>query len=162
MTSDITFHIGYREKGVEDMQLNPRVNIRIEFDDVSIPSANSYHSTFELPFWLEIVRILSDICEVSEHARSHIVFDNGAVLLFKRIDHETVEITNLYTEDAINDKSERLGIENSATVSLEELSDAVLEQVQSTLRRIRRDHPEADDNRIQLIKGEIQKLMDNS
>ena len=90
------------------------------------------------------------------------MFDNGAVLLFKRIDHETVEITNLYTEDAINDKSERLGIENSATVSLEELSDAVLEQVQSTLRRIRRDHPEADDNRIQLIKGEIQKLMDNS
>ena len=106
---------------------------------------------------MTLLRVLDDVRTSDGDARTFFEVNGGAILLPDQVERGRIEIANRYSEKAINDGSERLGIENTATVSIEEFTDAVLERARSTLQRIREDHPEANDHRIELIEQGINR-----
>ncbi|WP_410767407.1 hypothetical protein [Haloferax sp. DFSO60] len=141
----------------EGERYDPRCGVAIRAGGVWIPGEDIYTEAPEVSFWIEQLLVLKNLIEGSD--KEEILLGGGRAISFEKINSDKVRVMNHYSEESIEDESERLGIEKTGVCSIIALSKSALEWVQRIIDHVRNNEPTRWHlSQLHLLENRAQKL----
>lgn len=138
-----------------EVLFDPVSRLRFRIEETWISGGSAYHEVRAIGFFTQLLTTLLALYEESDNEQIRLFDDT--YLAFDRTNGE-VTVGHRYTEDAINDPDEVLGIESEAAAPIDTLAEAAVLGAEELLDRVRRDGAPEDDDQLRRLQSTLQRL----